>query len=104
MPSKRPKDSSAEFEKKRNKKQQESYVLRLYVTNTTPNSVRAIKNLQEICEKYFKGRYSLEVVDVYQQPALAKGEQIIAAPTLIKKFPCRCAALSAICRILKRFF
>ncbi len=88
MPSKRPKDLSAEFEKKLNKKKPlESYVLRLYVTGTTPNSIRAIKNLQEICEKYLKGRYSLEVVDVYQQPTLAKGEQIIAAPTLVKKLP-----------------
>ena len=87
MPSKRPKDLSAEFEKKLKNKNQEQYVLRLYVTGTTPNSIRAIKNLQEICERHLKGRYSLEVVDVYQQPTLAKGEQIIAAPTLIKKLP-----------------
>ena len=87
MPSKRPKDSSAGFEKKLKKNNKECYVLRLYVTGTTPNSLRAIKNLQEICKTYLKGRYSLEVVDIYQQPALAKGEQIIAAPTLVKKLP-----------------
>jgi circadian clock protein KaiB len=63
------------------------YVLRLYVTGMTPRSVRAVKNLQAICDEYLKGRYELEVIDIYQQPVLTKGEQIIAAPTLIKKLP-----------------
>jgi len=63
------------------------YVLRLYVTGMTPRSARAVTNLQEICDEYLDGRYELEVVDIYQQPVLAKGEQIIAAPTLIKKLP-----------------
>jgi circadian clock protein KaiB len=63
------------------------YVLRLYVAGTTPNSVRAIENIKRICEEYLKGRYDLEVVDIYQQPMLAKGDQIIAVPTLIKKLP-----------------
>lgn len=53
----------------------------------TPRSVRAIRNLQAICDEFLLERYTLEVVDIYQQPALAKGEQIIAAPTLIKKLP-----------------
>ncbi len=65
----------------------EKYVLRLYVTGTTPRSTRAILNIREICEEHLKGRYTLEVVDIYQQPTLAEGEQIIAAPTLIKKLP-----------------
>jgi circadian clock protein KaiB len=65
----------------------EHYVLRLYVTGLTPRSARAIKNLQVICDEYLAGRYDLEVVDIYQQPVLTKGEQIIAAPTLIKKLP-----------------
>jgi len=65
----------------------ERYILRLYVTGMTPRSVRAVKNLQAICDEYLKDRYDLEVVDIYQQPALAKGEQIIAAPTLVKKLP-----------------
>ena len=65
----------------------QSYLLRLYVTGTTPNSLRAIKNIKKICEEHLQGRYSLEVIDVYRQPALAKGEQIIAAPTLIKQLP-----------------
>ena len=63
------------------------YLLRLYVTGMTNRSERAVRNLQEICDEYLKGRYDLEVIDIYQQPVLAKGEQIIAAPTLIKKLP-----------------
>jgi circadian clock protein KaiB len=59
----------------------------LYVTGTTPASVRAVANIKSICEEHLKGRYELEVIDLYQQPVLAKGEQIIAAPTLIKKLP-----------------
>jgi circadian clock protein KaiB len=65
----------------------ERYVLRLYVTGTTPKSMRAIANLRRICEEHLQNRYDLEVIDLYQQPALAEGEQIIAAPTLIKKLP-----------------
>jgi circadian clock protein KaiB len=65
----------------------ERYVLRLYVTGMTPRSARAVRNLRAICDEYLAGRYDLEVVDIYQQPLLAKGEQIIAAPTLIKKLP-----------------
>ncbi|MCU0653201.1 MAG: circadian clock KaiB family protein [Candidatus Pacebacteria bacterium] len=64
-----------------------SYVLRLYVTGTTPRSLRAISNIKKICDKYLKNRYDLEIVDIYKQPMLAEGEQIIAAPTLIKKLP-----------------
>jgi len=65
----------------------ETYVLRLYVTGLTPRSQTAIKNIKRICEEHLRGRYDLEVIDIYKQPALAKGEQIIAAPTLIKKLP-----------------
>jgi circadian clock protein KaiB len=63
------------------------YVLRLYVTGMTPRSTRAIENVRAICEEHLQGRYDLEVIDIYQQPVLAKGEQIIAAPTLIKQLP-----------------
>jgi len=66
---------------------QEKYILRLYVAGMTPNSLRAIDNLKKICEEHLIGRYELEVIDLYQQPVLAIGEQIIAAPTLIKKLP-----------------
>src|SRR3954453_15577295 len=63
------------------------YVLRLCVTGMTPHSTRAVANLKAICEEHLAGRYDLDVIDLYQQPALARGEQILAAPTLIKKLP-----------------
>jgi circadian clock protein KaiB len=63
------------------------YLLRLYVVGATPGSQRAIANLRAICETELAGRYELEVIDIYQQPTLAEGEQIIAAPTLIKQLP-----------------
>ncbi|HWR88846.1 MAG TPA: circadian clock KaiB family protein [Dissulfurispiraceae bacterium] len=66
---------------------EETYILKLYVTGFTPASARAITNIKQICEEHLKGRYDLEVIDIYQKPALVKGEQIIAAPTLIKKLP-----------------
>ena len=63
------------------------YVLRLYVAGMTPRSARAIANIKEICGEHLKGRYDLKVIDIYQQPVLARGERIIAAPTLIRKLP-----------------
>jgi circadian clock protein KaiB len=63
------------------------YTLRLYITGTTTRSTLAITNLRKVCEEYLEGRYELEVIDLYKKPALAKGDQIIAAPTLIKKLP-----------------
>jgi circadian clock protein KaiB len=63
------------------------YVLCLYVTGLTPHSTRAVANLKAICEQHLAGRYDLDVIDLYQQPALARGEQILAAPTLVKKRP-----------------
>lgn len=66
---------------------QQQYTLRLYVAGLTPRSQEAIRNVTLICEECLAGRYDLEVIDVYQHPALARGEQIIATPTLIKKNP-----------------
>jgi circadian clock protein KaiB len=63
------------------------YILRLYVTGQTPRSVRSVENLRRLCDKYLKDRFELEVIDIYQQPALAAEGQIIAAPTLIKRMP-----------------
>jgi len=87
MGPKKLKDSTKEFEKALALKEDRKYVLRLYVTGTTPKSVRAIKNIRKICDEHLKGAYDLEVIDIYQQPVLAKGEQIIAVPTLLKKLP-----------------
>lgn len=69
------------------KPKSKEYVLRLYVAGTSSKSVRAVANIKEICESSLKNRYDLEVIDIYQQPVLMKGEQIIAAPTLVKKLP-----------------
>lgn len=63
------------------------YVLRLYVTGTTARSMRAIENITRICQEHLAGRYEIEVIDLYQQASLAAGEQIVAAPTLIRKLP-----------------
>jgi circadian clock protein KaiB len=65
----------------------ERYILRLYVAGMTSRSARAVENVRAFCEKHLEGRYDLQVIDVYQQPALARSEQLIAAPTLIKKLP-----------------
>jgi circadian clock protein KaiB len=81
------KTSTEEFEKAVELQDHAKYVLRLYVTGMTPKSTKAIINVQGICEKYLGGTYELKVIDIYQQPKLAKGEQIIATPTLIKKLP-----------------
>lgn len=62
-------------------------MLRLYVTGSTPRSARSIFNIRTFCENRLFGRYKLEVVDIYQQPELARQEQIIAAPTLVKELP-----------------
>ena len=65
----------------------ESYLLRLFTTGTSPRSTRALRNLHEICESNLKGRYHLEVIDIYQEPGRASESDIIAAPTLIKDLP-----------------
>lgn len=63
------------------------YKLRLYIAGTSPRSTRSVLNIRSICQQFLLGRYDLEIVDIYQQPALAREHQIIAAPTLIKEFP-----------------
>ncbi len=66
---------------------QARFVLRLYVSGMTARSRQAIDNIRQLCEEHLAGRYDLEIIDIYQQPALAKDAQIIAAPTLVKKLP-----------------
>lgn len=63
------------------------YVLRLYVSGSTLKSALAVENIKRICEQYLKNRYDLKVIDIYQQPNLAREEQIVAVPTLIKRLP-----------------
>ncbi len=65
----------------------EVWKLRLYVAGLTPRALRAFANLKRICEVYLKGRYTLEVIDLVKSPALAKDDQILAVPTLVRKLP-----------------
>jgi circadian clock protein KaiB len=78
---------AGELEQAGSHSRQEKYVLRLYVSGSTSKSALAIENIKRICEQHLKNRYDLEVIDIYQQPNLARDEQIVAVPTLIKRFP-----------------
>lgn len=78
---------SATFEKALRPDNGPKYVLKLYVTGTTPRSVMAIENITRICEEHLKGRYRLKIIDIYQQPELAAKEQLVVAPTLVRKLP-----------------
>ena len=82
-------DATAAFEEalKSQKKRRAEYILRLYVTGLTPRSLRAISNLRRLCEEYLHDDYDLQVIDIYKNPDAARDEQIIAAPTLIKRLP-----------------
>ncbi len=86
MPPEDPNEAEA-FERALASQSDDHYVLRLYVTGTTPKSLRAIQNLRGMCEAYLQGRYDMEVVDIYQQPSQAQSDQIIVSPTLIKSLP-----------------
>lgn len=66
---------------------EEHYVLRLFVVGTTPRSTRAIQNIRAICDEQLRGRYELEVVDIYQHPECARPEDIVFVPTLVKTLP-----------------
>jgi circadian clock protein KaiB len=72
---------------RRRKQPRSRYLLRLYITGQTPRSLQSVENLRALCDKYLPGQFDLEVVDIYQQPAMAAAGQIIAAPTLIKSMP-----------------
>ena len=78
---------AGEIEQAGSHSRQEKYVLRLYVSGSTPKSALAVENIKRICEQHLKNRYDLEVIDIYQQPNLARDEQIVAVPTLIKRRP-----------------
>ncbi len=68
-------------------KSAEVWELRLYVAGQTPKSLAAFSNLKQICEEYLEGKYQIEVIDLLQNPQLAKGDEIIALPTLVRKLP-----------------
>jgi len=68
-------------------KKSDTYVLRLYVAGHTPKSIAALSNLKKICEEHLAGRYQLQVVDLLKDPQLARGDQILAIPTLVRSLP-----------------
>jgi len=65
----------------------EVFKLRLYVAGQTPKSIRAFANLKVVCDKHLKGRYQIEVIDLLEHPEMARGDQIVAIPTLVRKLP-----------------
>jgi circadian clock protein KaiB len=65
----------------------ELFELRLYVAGQSPRSVRALENLRRVCDEHLAGRYNVEVIDLLQNPALARGDEIVAVPTLVRKLP-----------------
>jgi len=69
------------------KNKPEMWNLRLYVAGQTPKSIEAFGNLKKICEEHLKGQYTIEVIDLLENPKLAKGDQILAIPTLVRKLP-----------------
>lgn len=81
------KELVAEFEEALPKVEAQGYILRLLVSGATPKSIEAIENIKKICEEYVPNQHELEVIDIYQQPQLATAERVVAAPTLVKKFP-----------------
>jgi circadian clock protein KaiB len=78
---------AGELERSGSHSRQAKYVLRLYVSGSTLKSALAVENIKRICEQYLRNRYDLKVIDIYQQPNLARDEQIVAVPTLIKRLP-----------------
>jgi circadian clock protein KaiB len=80
-------DSEADFATHAREAAAAPYVLRLYVAGMTSRSLRAVENVRTICKRHLAGRYELQIVDLYQQPSLAREEQVVAAPTLVKRLP-----------------
>ena len=75
------------FEKALEQGDKKQYLLRLYVTGTSPRSIQAVQNIKKICIEYLDGRYDLEVIDVHQQPEATRDKEILAIPTLVKELP-----------------
>lgn len=80
-------DTTKMFERALSEGGAQKFVLSLFVAGISPRSLRAIENAKRLCDEYLQGRYELEIIDIYQQPGLAKDAQVIAAPTLIKSLP-----------------
>ena len=87
MKHKDPANETAAFESALRSPKAENYLLRLYITGATPRSSPAIQNIRSICEEKLRGRYELEVIDIYQHPEQTKPDQVVVTPTLVKKLP-----------------
>lgn len=87
MPADESNETTTSFEEALSNLSEDHYLLRLYVTGSTPRSIRAIQNLRAMCEAHLTGRYEIEVIDIYQQPEQAETGQIVVTPTLIKSLP-----------------
>jgi circadian clock protein KaiB len=88
MPTKKPAKTKPPVKRRQaNQTKPQTWKLRLYVAGQTPKSIRAFANLKGLCEAHLKGRYQIEVVDLLERPQLARGDQIIAIPTLVRKLP-----------------
>lgn len=79
--------TTRQYERASERLEQQEYVLRLYVAGATPASQRAIEKVKTLCDQHLKGRYQLDVIDIYQRPELVQGVQIVAVPTLVKVMP-----------------
>lgn len=79
--------TTREFEEALRDKKKSRFKLRLYVTGITPRSLESIEQVRKLCEQHLKGRYELEVVDLYKEPMAARNDQVLAAPTLVKLLP-----------------
>ena len=82
-----PKKAPAKQKNSPKRVKREVWELRLYIAGQTPNSIAAIGNLRKICEERLQGRYRIEIIDLLEKPQLARGDQIIAIPTLVRKLP-----------------
>jgi circadian clock protein KaiB len=72
---------------KNQKSNPDNYILKLYITGASANSILAVNNIKHICDKYLIDRYELQVIDIYQEPELASDNQVIALPLLIRSAP-----------------
>lgn len=80
-------DEYSDFANNGDNEEASPFILRLFVTGASPNSIRAVENINKLCEQYLRGNYELRIIDIHQQPELAQDEDIIALPLLIKKAP-----------------
>jgi circadian clock protein KaiB len=86
-PAKKPRQTKNGHQPQKQGEDSSSWNLRLYVAGQTPRSLTAFKNLKDICEAHLKGKYHIEVIDLMENPTLARGDQILAVPTLVRKLP-----------------